>query len=290
MSEAYQQLLRATIEHLERLRSRGVRFVPASTDAAASLSRPPAGRTARRSAPTTEKQPAPPTPETSPAAPVVRLRPPAPGENKQRALETLQAEATACVRCPNLAAARAHVVFGVGNPEAALMFVGEAPGADEDAQGEPFVGAAGRLLDKIIQAMGLRREEVYIANVLKCRPDTPGRRSGNRKPTPEEMATCKPFLLRQVEIIRPRVVVALGVTAMEGLFERRCVITRERGRYQDFGGIPVMPTYHPAYLLHHESVREKRKVWEDMLRVMETLGMEITEKQRGYFLKARSQS
>lgn len=199
----------------------------------------------------------------------------------------LRDEALACQKCPHLAAARMNVVFGVGDIHSPLMFVGEAPGVDEDQQGEPFVGKAGQLLTKIIQAMSLSRDQVYIANVLKCRPDTPGQAYGNRKPTPEEMATCKPYLIRQIEIIRPKVMVALGVTAMEGLFEKKISITRVRGQFQNFKGIPVMPTYHPAYLLHHESITEKRKIWEDMLQVMERLGMPITQKQRGFFQKRR---
>jgi uracil-DNA glycosylase family 4 len=165
------------------------------------------------------------------------------------------------------------------------MFVGEAPGADEVQQGEPFVGKAGQLLTKIIQAMGCTRETVYIANILKCRPDTPGQLSGNRKPMPEEMNTCLPYLLEQIDIIRPRVIVALGATAVEGLFGKTLGISKQRGNWMRFRETPVMPTYHPAYLLRNQSLREKRKVWEDMLKVMETLGAPISEKQRNYFLK-----
>ena len=165
------------------------------------------------------------------------------------------------------------------------MFVGEAPGADEDEQGEPFVGRAGELLTKIIQAMGWQRGGVYIANILKCRPDTPGQSSGNRKPTPEEMATCIPFLHEQIDLIRPKVLVALGATAVEGLLGKTAGITKLRGNWRLYRGIPLMPTYHPSYLLHNQAVTEKRKVWEDMLAVMEKLGRPISEKQRNYFLK-----
>lgn len=194
-----------------------------------------------------------------------------------------------CLKCPNLVAARHNAVFGVGDIHAELMFVGEAPGADEDIQGEPFVGAAGQLLTKMIAAMGLSRSTVYIANILKCRPDTPGQTSGNRKPTPVEMKTCLPYLREQIDLIGPRVVVALGATALEGLMGQGAVsISRLRGRFQTLGNIPLMPTYHPSYLLRNQSVQEKRKVWEDMLQVMEKLGMTISEKQRGYFLKAVS--
>ncbi len=164
------------------------------------------------------------------------------------------------------------------------MLVGEAPGADEDAQGVPFVGAAGELLGKMIAAMGLSREGVYIANVLKCRPDLPEGMPGNRKPTGEEMERCLPFLRRQIEIIRPRVMVALGATAMQGLLGRHEPIGRLRAQWHDLGGIPVMATYHPSYLLRNQAATEKRKVWEDLLQVMERLGLPISEKQRGFFL------
>lgn len=206
---------------------------------------------------------------------------------KEAAMAELRQRALACRKCPHLVVARRHVVFGVGNIHAALMFVGEAPGMDEDAQGEPFVGKAGQLLTRIIQTMGLRREDVYIANILKCRPDTPGQTSGNRRPTATEMATCLPYLLEQIELIRPRVIVALGATAVEGLFGKAPAgITRTRGTWLSFQDIPVMPTYHPAYLLRNQALTEKRKVWEDMLAVMEKLGLPISEKQRHYFLKA----
>jgi DNA polymerase len=186
-----------------------------------------------------------------------------------------------------LAASRTQVVFGVGSIDAELMFIGEAPGADEDAQGEPFVGAAGQLLTKIIQTMGLSRQTVYIANILKCRPDTPGQASGNRKPTPEEMQTCIPYLHEQIDLIRPKVIVALGATAVEGLLGKTIGITKLRGNWRAYRGIPLMPTYHPAYLLRNQALSEKRRVWEDMLQVMEKLGLPISQKQRNYFLTPR---
>jgi DNA polymerase len=142
------------------------------------------------------------------------------------------------------------------------------------------------LLTKIIQATGLTRESVYIANILKCRPDTPGQTSGNRKPTPEEMTTCLPYLQEQIDLIKPKVIIALGGTALEGLLGKTAGITRLRGTWQTYRGIPLMPTFHPSYLLHKkEIISEKRKVWEDMLQVMEKLAMPISEKQRNYFLK-----
>ncbi len=203
-------------------------------------------------------------------------------------LDTLREAALACVKCPHLVKSRTQVVFGVGNPKAELMFVGEAPGADEDEQGEPFVGKAGQLLTKIIQAMGFTREEIYIGNVLKCRPDMPAGSSGNRKPRPEEMRTCLPWLEKQIELINPRALVALGATAAEGLLGNTEPVGKLRGRFLDFHGIPVMTTYHPSYLLHNQSISEKRKVWEDMLLVLEKLGKPITEKQRQFFTKSGS--
>jgi DNA polymerase len=201
-------------------------------------------------------------------------------------LDELRKRALDCIRCPHLAASRKHVVFGAGDVTSQILFVGEAPGADEDDQGEPFVGKAGELLTRIIQAMGLSRETVYIANVLKCRPDTPGQHSGNRKPSSEEMNTCLPFLEGQIRIIRPKVMVALGATAIEGLIGRSVHVTRIRGQWLEFHDIPLMPTFHPAYLLRNEAVSEKRKVWEDMLSVMERVGLPISEKQRRFFTKS----
>jgi DNA polymerase len=206
---------------------------------------------------------------------------PTPGD-----MEELRQRAHACLKCPHLVKSRKNVVFGVGDIHARLMFVGEAPGADEDEQGEPFVGAAGQLLTKIIQTMGLSRETVYIANILKCRPDTPGQHSGNRKPTPDEMKTCLPYLLAQIDLIQPKVMVALGATAIEGLLGKAEGIGKLRGRFLMFRDIPLMPTFHPAYLLRNQALSEKRKVWEDMLQVMEKLEISVNNKQRAYFLKA----
>ena len=218
------------------------------------------------------------------AAPSAPVPSPVSAENKAEQLEALRGRIGPCAKCPHLADSRSHVVFGVGNPGAELMFVGEAPGADEDLQGEPFVGKAGQLLTKIIEAMGFARGDVYIANVLKCRPDMPSGESGNRKPRPEEMATCLPYLVEQIGIIQPRCLVGLGATAMEGLLGHPVVMREVRGRWHTFNGIPLMATYHPAYLLRNQSMAEKRKVWEDMLQVLEKLGHPISAKQRGFFL------
>src|SRR4029077_21227873 len=204
--------------------------------------------------------------------------------SKSDMLTSVRARVSVCTKCPHLACSRTQTVFGVGNPDAEIMFIGEAPGADEDAQGEPFVGRAGQLLTKIIRAMGLAREEVYIANILKCRPDMPPGSFGNRVPTPLEMQTCRPYLLEQIEIIQPKVIVALGAVAVEGLLGMRATMREMRGRWTTFGGTPLMITYHPAYLLRNQSPSEKRKVWEDMLQVLERLEKSISERQRNYFL------
>ena len=198
--------------------------------------------------------------------------------------EELRTTVLACTKCPNLVAFRHSVVFGVGNPSAELMFVGEAPGADEDRQGEPFVGRAGELLTKIIQTMGFQRSEVYIANVLKCRPDMPPGASGNRQPTQGEMETCLPYLRQQIEHIRPKIMVALGATAMRGLFGKVEQMKLMRGRWHLFGSIPVMATFHPSYLLRNQALSEKRKVWEDMLQVLGRLGHPVSERQKNFFL------
>ncbi|MEO8044023.1 MAG: uracil-DNA glycosylase [Spartobacteria bacterium] len=212
---------------------------------------------------------------------------PAPNESteteKVTRLSQMAALVAGCLKCPHLARSRTQTVFGVGNPDAELMFIGEAPGADEDLQGEPFVGRAGQLLTKIIAAMGFSRDDVYIANVLKCRPDMPAGEPGNRKPTPEEMATCLPYLTEQIEIIGPKVLVALGATAVEGLLQIREPMGKLRGRWHSYRETPLMITFHPSYLLRNQNNTEKRKVWEDMLLVLERLERPVTEKQRNFF-------
>jgi uracil-DNA glycosylase len=216
-----------------------------------------------------------------PAAPEQRLQPPS---NKADLLEPIRERVRACTKCAHLACSRTQTVFGVGNPDADLMFIGEAPGMDEDRQGEPFVGRAGQLLTRILKAMNFTREDVYIANILKCRPDTSPGSFGNRPPTPTEMQTCRPYLMEQIEVIQPRVLVALGAVAVEGLLGMRGTMRELRGRWHTYNDIPLMITYHPAYLLRNQAPSEKRKVWEDMLQVLERLEQPITERQRNYFL------
>jgi DNA polymerase len=266
----YTRVLEATERHLQALKAGGVRFLTVGSETLRQLQEapPPNAKTVQSPSDTSDKA------DTS-----------APG-NTESAMAALRARAAVCVKCPHLAGSRKNVVFGVGDIHAALMFVGEAPGADEDRQGEPFVGAAGQLLTRIIKTMGFSREQVYIANILKCRPDTPGQRAGNRKPTAGEMKTCLPYLLEQIDLIRPKVIVALGATAVEGLLGKTEPIGKLRGRYQVFRDVPLMPTFHPSYLLRNQALAEKRKVWEDMLQVMEKLNLPVTAKQRGYFLKA----
>lgn len=180
-------------------------------------------------------------------------------------LRLIRADIGECVRC-KLHAGRTNLVFGVGSPDARLMFVGEGPGAEEDEQGEPFVGRAGQLLTQIIKAMGYAREQVYIANVVKCRPP------GNRNPEPDEIAACSPFLRAQIAAIGPRVIVALGKFAAQTLLRTETPISRLRGRFHHVDGVPVMPTFHPSYLLRNPAA--KREVWEDMKQVMKLLAEE----------------
>ena len=203
---------------------------------------------------------------------------------KVHSLNLIRDRVRTCAKCAHLACSRTQTVFGVGNPDADLMFIGEAPGMDEDQQGEPFVGRAGQLLTKILKAMNFAREDVYIANILKCRPDTAPGSFGNRPPTPMEMQTCRPYLVEQIEIIQPSVLVALGGVAVEGLLGARGAMRELRGRWHTYSGIPLMITYHPAYLLRNQAPSEKRKVWEDMLQVLERLEQPISERQRNYFL------
>ncbi len=264
----FQRVLDTTERHLLALRAAGVRFLSVRPASLSQLREPP---------PVVETHIA--IAIESPPEPL-----PQPPMDTEAGMAALRQRASSCLKCPHLVKSRRNVVFGVGDIHAQLMFVGEAPGADEDAQGEPFVGAAGQLLTRIIKTMGLSRETVYIANILKCRPDTPGQTSGNRKPTGDEMKTCLPYLLEQIDLIRPKVLVALGATAIEGLLGAGGGIGKLRGHFQTFRDIPLMPTFHPAYLLRNQALSEKRKVWEDMLQVMEKLQMPISEKQRAYFL------
>lgn len=186
--------------------------------------------------------------------------------DRAAALEDLHTSLVDCHRCP-LGDTRTNLVFGTGDPHARLVFVGEAPGRDEDLKGEPFVGKAGQLLTKIIAAMGLTRKDVYICNVNKCRPP------GNRDPHPSEVEACQPFLLRQLEIISPKVICALGGFAAKALLDSDARISQVRGTFHTYNGIPLMPTYHPSFLLRNPNA--KREVWDDMKKIMEYLDLPI---------------
>jgi DNA polymerase len=187
-----------------------------------------------------------------------------------RALAIIRADLGDCVRCKLHAEGRRQIVFGVGNSEADLMFVGEAPGADEDARGEPFVGRAGQLLNNMIKAMGIAREQVYIANIIKCRPP------GNRQPERDECETCSPFLMRQIAVVRPQVIVALGAVAAKTLLAVNAPMMELRGRWFDFCSTKLAVTYHPAFLLRDP--RQKKEAWKDLQMVMQELGLPVPSK------------
>jgi DNA polymerase len=262
------EILRHAKAHLFYARELGVRDVPRTRRQAPDRpgdSRLGIGNTSVRQSPS----PAP--ADRHPCAPA----PSGTAGDRAAALESLRTDTIGdCRRC-GLAPTRTNLVFGVGNPHAELVFVGEAPGAEEDAQGVPFVGAAGQLLTKIIEAMGLRRDDVYIANILKCRPP------GNRNPLPNEIASCEPFLIAQLEIIGPKVICALGTFAAQTLLKTKDPISRLRGRWHTYHDVPLMPTFHPAYLLRNPA--EKKTVWADVQAVMTRLGHPIppTGRDRG---------
>jgi uracil-DNA glycosylase len=301
-------VLLAITDELRRLKASGVKTVSVSDESLEMLRHTLAGRQAADGAQETATisltAAAPRTDSPAPAEPVpspVRMLPPPPevvlpdGDKAARwaALREQVLDHPVC---------RAHVrpgrqvVFGVGNLEARILFVGEAPGAEEEQQGEPFVGPAGQLLTRMIKAMGLERSNVYIGNIMNWRPELPprvdGSQVGNREPTPEEMAFCLPFITAQIEVISPVLIVALGATAARGLLGPHSFRTlgEVRGRWHDYRGRPLRVTYHPSYLLRKEvegrtaANRAKRTAWEDFLAVMERAGLPISDKQRNYFL------
>ncbi|MBL7072436.1 MAG: uracil-DNA glycosylase [Candidatus Omnitrophica bacterium] len=188
---------------------------------------------------------------------------------KKVSLEEYKNNISSCQKCP-LGKTRISFVFGAGSPKAPLMFVGEAPGRDEDQQGEPFVGRAGQLLTKIIESIGLKREDVFIGNILKCRPPQ------NRNPLPTEISACTPYLLKQIDIIKPKVICSLGKFSAQTLLNSETPISRLRGKFYDYHGIKLMPTYHPAYLLRNQS--GKKDVWEDMKAIAKELGLKLPQK------------
>ena len=273
------RLLASIRDYLDQLREEGLEGVPAPVKAAA-ISEPSAvARTATPKAPAvaltrSETAAATAAPAPSASAPASgasadqRYR--YPGLEKTEDLEATRAFIGECTRC-KLARCAHNIVFGVGDPHADLMFVGEAPGADEDMRGEPFVGRAGQLLTDIIErGMGITRAEVYICNVIKCRPPE------NRNPETDEVVSCEPFLFRQIDLVRPRAIVGLGTFAVQALLKVKTPISKLRGNWQDFRGIKLMPTFHPAYLLRNPA--DKRLVWADIQEVMKLLGMAIPQR------------
>jgi len=223
-----------------------------------------------------------PAPKPSAATSELRIEGYTPAEQ----IDSLRRQAETWAPALSLGTLRNTMVFSVGNPEAEIMLVGEAPGYQEERQKEPFVGPAGQKLTDILKAMGLAREQVYISNIVKFRPSMPGQTTNNRPPNDEEMASCLPFIRAEISVVKPSCIIALGGTAAKGLLNSEDAVARLRGSWHEFAGVPVRVTYHPSYLLRGTSGNDdKRKVWEDMLAVMELLAMRISEKQRGYFSK-----
>ena len=277
----------AALESLRQIRSETARLeAPIASKVSVGSAAPPVVFAPQ---PVQPVQPAQPTRFSANAVPVVQF-PPLPSEvddgGLQERLAALKVAVSGCVQCPNLVSTRAQVVFGEGNPRADLMFVGEAPGPEEESEGRCFAGADGVLFDKILGAMGLSRDKVFLTTALKCRPDSPAGSVRARIPTPEELGRCLPYLAAQVALVKPKVIVALGAGAMRGLFGSTQTAAALRSRWHDLQGIPVMPTFHLNYLISNSGIGEKRKVWEDLLQVMERLGQEISEKQRNFFLKS----
>lgn len=278
-------------EGLDRLRALpGQIHTPRPAPAPALPVTPPAAPTpvTPRPAPAPVEATPPPAAVVVPAAPLHPV-----GATKAEKIAWLARQAEQCEACRGMGTLRDIMVFSTGNPDAALMLIGEAPGFEEERQREPFVGPAGQKLNDILKAMGLRRpEDVYISNIVKFRPNDGDPRfqgTRNRKPTPDEMAISLRYVLAEIAVVQPRVIVALGATATEGLLEVSGSVASMRGRFYELLGIPVMVTYHPSYLLRVEGTgpdfgkTEKRKVWEDMLAVMERLGLPISDRQRRYF-------
>lgn len=236
----------------------------------------------------TPEQAAPAVPSASPAPPQETREPASsvnlPEGTLEEKLQYLRNLAQNWQPARELNSLRDTMVFATGNPHTQLMLIGEAPGYNEEVQQEPFVGRAGEKLNQILKAMGLSRDMVYISNIVKFRPSLPNQRTNNRAPSPEEIEACLPIIMHEIQVIQPKMIVALGGTAAVGLLGEQGSVSSMRGRFHDLNGIPVRVTYHPSYLLRSESPREKRKVWEDMLAVMERMEMPISEKQRGYFL------
>jgi len=226
-----------------------------------------------------------PATEAPASAPVVKQDAIVSGSGKAEQLAGLRKQAENWAPAHALGTLREKMVFATGNPDAEIMFVGEAPGYNEEKEGEPFVGPAGQKLNDILKAMGIKREDVYISNLVKFRPSLPKQTTNNRKPSPEEMAACLPLVMAEISVVRPKLIIALGGTAAEGLLGLEGTVGAMRDKWHDLSGIPARVTYHPSYLLQSGGSNDvKRALWEDMLAAMEKLGMPISEKQRGFFL------
>ncbi len=223
---------------------------------------------------------------TSPAPPqTIPVHVTTEGETKAERLDSLRKQAETWPAARALGTLRDTLVFSTGNPDARIMFIGDPPGYEEEKKREPFIGPAGQKLTDILKAMGLEREDVYLSTIVKFRPSTPRQTTNNRKPSPEEMAVCMPFIRAEIDIVRPTCIVAMGATAAEGLLALPGTIAEMRGSWHEFDGVPVRVTYHPSYLLQtNASLTIKRQLWEDMLDVMAKLAMPISERQRGFFL------
>jgi uracil-DNA glycosylase len=282
--------LNAIADELRRLKASGVDSVTVSDDGLAALRRSVESRPALP--PEAPARPPAAPAARPPAAPELPAPPPVvlPKGDKAAQWAALRQMVLEDPVCRSKVRPGKKVVLGVGSLDAAIMFVGEAPGAEEEVQGEPFVGPAGQLLNRMIGGMGLSRADVYIGNIMNWRPDLPagpdGVQTGNRPPNESEMAHCLPYLRAQIEIVNPRLLVALGATAAKGLLGPKAfgALGEVRGRWHDFGGRPLMVTYHPSYILRNPVNRTKRLIWEDLLKVMERASLNITEKQRGFFL------
>ena len=266
------------IDYLRQMERQGLTHIPIDEEAREILR-----GFFRRSKPRPGQVQAAAAPPAAPA-PVTKVSPT--GETRAEQLASLREQAATWPPARSLNTLRDTMVFAVGNPEAQIVFVGEAPGYEEERRREPIVGKAGEKFNAILTAMGMSREEVYISNICKFRPSLRNQTTNNRKPTREEMSACLPFLRAEIGIVRPKCIVALGATAAEGLLDSTETVGRMRGSWHEFEGIPLRVTSHPSYLLHTDAaLPEKRKVWEDMLCVMELLGLSISEKQRRYFAK-----
>ncbi len=276
------------IDYLEQLQRKGITHVEVDDQAREILRefyRRGAAQPAQSTSSPSTTQTQAPSPEAVPSPTPATTEIKATGNNAAEKISSLKTLCEQWQPARNLGTLRDIMVFSTGNPEAELMLVGEAPGYQEERQREPFIGPAGQKLDAILKAMGLSRPEIYISNVCKFRPAIKNQTTGNRKPSPEEMASTISFLRAEIDVVKPSVIIALGATAAEGLLESNQPVGRLRGEWHQFQGIPLRVTFHPSYLLHkQEGLSEKRKVWEDMLAVMEKMKLPISEKQKGYFL------